>query len=124
MTKLSELADRVSALEGNERYDFTDNPHWAQEGGEHYDGGWTPDCGQKEDFDPGLMRLSSRVWGDGSWCCSVYFGADTQIESTPIMQAENKTHAKAAVEQWCAEAFERWSKVIAASLRARDGGEG
>jgi hypothetical protein len=119
MDKLSELADRCEKATAEERYDWTGIPHWAAYGGEHYDNGWVPDCGGKIDFDPGLLRLSSRVYPDGSWIASVYFGADIRIEDTGVQHAPTKEAAKRAVEAWSDDASARWARVIAAALRAR-----
>lgn len=114
-----ELAERCEAATAEERYDWTGLPSWAAYGGEHHDNGWVPDCGGKVDFDPGLLRLSCRVWRDGAWICSVYFGADFEIESSGIQSAPTKAEAKRAVEAWCDEASKRWAEVVAAALRAR-----
>jgi hypothetical protein len=121
--ELLALAERVEKATGDERFDWTGLPHWASWGSEHYDNGWVPDCGGKTDFDPGLLRLSCRAYPGGDWICSVYFGADFELENSGIQHATSKEEAKRAVEVWCADAFKRWSGVIAAALRTRTTGD-
>lgn len=116
---LRELAERVESVSGPALFDFLGNPSWAQEGGEHFDGGWTPDCNGKGDFDPGLLRLSCRVYPDGDYICSVILGEDAEIETTGIQRAASKTEAKAAVEQWAGLTAARYRDLLAAALRAR-----
>lgn len=112
-----DMIERVAAAEPAELFDFTYSPSWAQEGGEEYDGGWVKDCGGKTDFDPGILRFSCRVYPDGGFICSIYLGADIEIESTGIHHAGSKAEAKVCVEQWCQAAAKHYAQVIASNVR-------
>ncbi len=95
------MTDRERVRE--DLFDWNHLPSWAQEGGEHFDGHWVPDCGGKMDYDPALLRFSCRVWRDGAYICSAYFGADTRLENTGVLSADSASEARAAVETWCKE---------------------
>lgn len=73
--------------------------------------GWTPDCNGKWDFDPSIVRLSSRVYPDGMHISSVIVGGDTYVIEGEIMRAGSVAEAQATVEKWSAEQAD---KIIAA----------
>lgn len=74
-------------------------------------GGWTPDCNGKLDFDPSIIRGSSRVYRDGDYICSIVCGED-EIISTGIIRAPSVEAAKRAVEDWMNEK----AKIIRAAV--------
>ena len=116
--ELEALAARVEGLTGADAFDWCNLPSWAQEGREHFDGNWTPDCNGKLDYDPGFLRFSCRVWNDGSYIASAIVGGDTDIASTGVVHAVTVKAARIAVEAWCADQATRWAAVIANHLRA------
>ena len=122
--ELTALAERVEAAEGPQLFDWLGNPTWAQEGREHYDGGWVPDCQGKMDFDPGLLRLSCRTYPSGQYVCSAYFGDDIELETTGILRATDQVEARVAVEEWCDRAARRYRDLVAAALRSQGEGHG
>lgn len=89
-----------------ERYLFTDIPR-----DNPRSDGWTLDCGGKQDFDPSIVRLSSRVYPDGMHISSVIVGGDTYVIEGEIMKAGSVAEAQTAVEKWSAEQAD---KIIAA----------
>lgn len=113
------LIERICAAEAGDLFDWTGLPSWATEGGEHFDGNWTPDCNGKLDFDPGFMRFSCRVWNDGDYTCSLYLGDDICLEKTEILSAGTVALARQAVETWCAETARTYADIIAAAIQAR-----
>lgn len=109
--------DALLTLAGGELFSWHHNPYWAQEGGDHFDGNWIPDCGGKLDYDPIILRFSCRVWPDGNYTCSTIFGDDFTLSETGIWKAPSIAEARAKVEGWCREQ----AKSFAAILRAKAG---
>lgn len=70
--------------------------------------GWTLDCSSKKDFDPIIVRISSRTYADGSYGCSVYLGEDYQLENNADYRHHNDTKVRTQDEA-CA-IVESWSK--------------
>jgi len=81
--------------------------------------GWTPDCNGKLDYDPSIIRGSSRVWRDGDYMCTIYCG-DTALARTEILKGGTVDEAKAKVEQW----MDTKARIIhAAVVAALEAGE-
>lgn len=64
--------------------------------------GWTPDCSNKQDYDPNIVCGSSRVYPDGDYGCTISIG-ETAIIETGILSAESVDAAKAACVAWMDE---------------------
>lgn len=73
--------------------------------------GWTTDCGGKKDYDPVIVRISSRVWRDGTYTQSVIVGGDTYVHNTGILEATSASEARAIVER---EAAAHAKRIICA----------
>lgn len=101
-----------------DRYLFTDIPH----GLERQDG-WTPDCGGKWDFDPTVVRISSRVYPGGAWTASVVVGGDDYVAETGFRRAESLVAAQAAVEAWAGEQADKIIAAVKAAYATSPGGE-
>lgn len=61
--------------------------------------GWTPDCNNKQDYDPIFVTGDSRVYPDGDYICRLSIG-ETELIVTPILSADTPAEAKVACEQW------------------------
>ena len=111
------LLDR---LESADPYCWVHNPSWAQEGGENFDGNWTPDCQGKIDYDPVSLHFSCRVWPNGYWCAALIFGDDCEVADTGIREAGSVEAARKAVEQWCEAQSMLVKNALIAALRAKE----
>ena len=98
-------------------FDWHEIPSWAQEGGEHFDGHWVPDCQGKMDYDPGLLRISCRTYPTGGYSCAIIFGDDTVLEETGHIVASNQTEARAKVEAWAKERALHYRRVVMEGVR-------
>ena len=91
------------------------NPSWAQEGGEHFDGNGVPDCQGKQDYDPGFLRFSCRVYPNGLWTASLILGDDHVVETSGMVPTGSVNEARKNVENWCADRAKHWAAVILAA---------
>ena len=73
--------------------------------------GWTPDCGNKQDYDSDVKSGNCRVYPDGDYMCSINCGSD-ELLSTKILSAGSVEDAKKACEVWMDEK----AKIIRAAV--------
>lgn len=79
----------------------------------NFEAEWLRDCGGKQDFDFGILKVDTRMWRDNSFSACIVLGEEPLIESE-IIYCDSEIECKYKAEQWIKENVE---KIICKILR-------